>query len=234
MATGLSDASKAGIGVGVAFAVFVVCGILYLLYRRKRRARQLQPFNNDNAVDQLKPGSTEPQVTELRDDGKSLDPPPAYPYGKTAPQLATGSLPDSNLQNPSESESRDQPIFPSTDSSKGSNANFYPQSSKQHQHEISHPTQHNPNNTIPPLPHPPEIDGTSLHEAPASPPQPTDGVPSTKPSSYGTDPDHLSKLEQEERRLQDDIAQIERLEQLKAERDEVRRKIREMSQMQAI
>ena len=44
------------------------------------------------------------------------------------------------------------------------------------------------------------------------------------------DLDHLSKLEQEERQLQEDIAQIERLERLKVERDRVRQRIRDLSE----
>ncbi|KAL8877840.1 MAG: hypothetical protein Q9198_004223 [Flavoplaca austrocitrina] len=77
----------------------------------------------------------------------------------------------------------------------------------------------------------PEIDGSPIHEAPDSPRQYQGSVlgnvirnepysPPPKADGPGSvDVDHLSKLEQEERQLQEDIAQIERLERLKVERD---------------
>ena len=164
---GLSRASRAGIGSGVAVVAIIIGSLLYLFYRRRRRAPQTSPIKNDSAMEYIKSDTIQPQVAELEGGDRSADPPLS-----------------------------------------------------------------------------PEIDSRPIHEAPDSPRQHKgsaigDVIPekpySQPPSNDGPgfmDADRLSKLEQEERQLQEDIAQIERLERLKAERDRVRQSIRDLSQQQ--
>ncbi|KAL8634673.1 MAG: hypothetical protein Q9226_009455, partial [Calogaya cf. arnoldii] len=222
---GLSKASRAGIGVGIAVAVIVACGLLYMFYRR-RRARQTHSINDESAVDHREPGDVEPQVTETKEGGRPLDPPPAYPYEKATRNHNVAGTPGSAPDTPGNSWSQHQSYIPNVESSDRSNAGFYAQSLKR---ERSHQPQHEPD--IISYHNRPEIDGNPLHEAPESSKKykelGIDDINSSKPSSQSpvneapdyVDLDHLSKLEQEERQLQEDIAQIERLERLKVERD---------------
>ncbi|KAL8779154.1 MAG: hypothetical protein Q9213_007080 [Squamulea squamosa] len=162
-------------------------------------------------------------------DGRPLDLPPAYyPYGKTASRLEPEGSPGPISDSPSNIKNQNESQSASADTSRGSTADFYAQSSKHERHDpdiISYLDR-------------PEIDGSPLVEAPESPEQPgasklnvsTRSKRSPQVSDKDMDLDHLSKLEQEERRLQEDIAQIERLERLKAERDKVQQRITELSQ----
>lgn len=220
--------------------MIVVCSILYF-YRRKRQSRQTQPIYDDGIVDQLKPGTMDPQVMKLDEEGKTLDPPPAYPYDKTASNPSIERIPSSNNDTPSDSTRQDQAPFYSREFSEGSDVDFYAHSTKHHQRERSHLSPDDPD--IISYHDRPEIDGTPLHEVPEPSKQLTDStaheLASSKPLTQAlvndgrpghVDLDHLSKLEQEERQLQEDIAQIERLERLKAEREKVRQRIRELNQ----
>ncbi|KAI4255089.1 MAG: hypothetical protein L6R42_006913, partial [Xanthoria sp. 1 TBL-2021] len=221
-----SSGSKAGIGAGVAVAVLVACGILYLFYRRRRRAQQTQPTGDDGAVDHPTTGVVQPQGTELKEGGKSPDPPPAYPYEKATPILYVAGAPGSTPDTPGNGRSQDQSQLSNMESSRSSNAGFYAQSIKR---ERSYQTQQDPDMIS--YHNRPEIDGNPLHEAPGSSKQHKElasgDITTSKQSSQSpvneepsyVDLDHLSKLEQEERQLQEDIAQIERLERLKLERD---------------
>ncbi|KAL9624480.1 MAG: hypothetical protein Q9204_007872, partial [Flavoplaca sp. TL-2023a] len=213
---GLSKASKAGIGIGVAITIIVACGVFYWLYKR-RQARRTHPIHDDSADDYHEPD---------KEAAKHLDAPPAYPYEKAT-----------NFQGGSGSNSsQGRSYLSKTQSSEDSGAGFYARSSKQ---ERSHEIQQD--SDIISYHNRPEIDGIPLHEAPESSKQYDEktigDITGSKPSSPSliqggpgyVDYDHLSKLEQEERQLQEDIAQIERLERLKVERDRVRKRIREMS-----
>ncbi|KAL8691691.1 MAG: hypothetical protein Q9218_003147 [Villophora microphyllina] len=214
-----SDASKAGIAVGVIIAVIIVCSILYLFYRRRRRARQTQPIGGDGAVDRLGSGTT-----ELKDNDKSLDPPPAYPYEKIAPELDIEGIPGSGLDTSGSSRGLDlsQPL---------STPSKYERPDLS-QHGLDVITHHGRA----------EIDSSPLYKTPASHKR-LEGLTTCETSvisassqaqvdngSGYVDPDHLSKLEQEEQQLQEEIAQIERLERLKVERDRVRQRIRDLSE----
>ncbi|KAL8772428.1 MAG: hypothetical protein Q9209_002379 [Squamulea sp. 1 TL-2023] len=92
------------------------------------------------------------------------------------------------------------------------------------------------------FPNRPEIDGNPLHEAPNLPKSlaelPAKSIakgrspwqsPINRLRSY-RGKEHLSKLEQKERQLQEEIARLEELGRLKTEREEVRQKINELSQ----
>lgn len=213
---GLSKASTAGIGIGVAIAIIVACRVFYWLFKR-RQARRTHPIHDDSAEDHHEPD---------KEGATHLDAPPAYPYEKaTNVQGASGS-----------NSSQGRSYLSKTQPSEDSGAGFYARSSRQDRsHEIQQDSDiisyHNH----------PEIDGIPLHEAPESSKQYDDKTinnnSGSKPSSPSViqgeprymDYDHLSKLEQEERQLQEDIAQIERLERLKVERDRVRQRIRDLS-----
>ncbi|KAL8648942.1 MAG: hypothetical protein Q9226_005781 [Calogaya cf. arnoldii] len=233
----LSGASKAGISVGVAFAVIVACGILYLLYWRIWRASQNQALNDNSAMGNHKPSTMEPRVAEPKEGGKPLDSPPAYPYELATPIHKVAGTLGSTSDTPGNNRSECQPHIPNMESSDSSNAGFYAQSFKR---DKSHQSQQDPDMIS--YHNRPEIDGKPLHEAPESSEQhkesTVDDITTSKPSSQPpvnegpdyVDLDHLSKLEQEERLLQEDIAQIERLERLKVERDRVRQRIRDLSE----
>ncbi|KAL8755387.1 MAG: hypothetical protein Q9199_003680 [Rusavskia elegans] len=232
-----SSGTKAGIGVGVAVAVLVACCILYLLYRRRRRAQQTQATGDDGAVEHPTTGVVQPQGMELKEGGKSPDPPPAYPYEKATPILNVAGTPGSTPDTPGNGRSQDQSQLSNMESSRSSKAGFYAQSIKR---ERSYQTQQDPDMIS--YHNRPEIDGNPLHEAPGSSKQHKElasgDITTSKPSSQSpvneepshVDLDHLSKLEQEERQLQEDITQIERLERLKLERDRVRQRIRDLSE----
>ncbi|KAL8967529.1 MAG: hypothetical protein Q9197_005381 [Variospora fuerteventurae] len=195
---GLSNASKAGIGVGVVLGTAITCGICFLLFKRRRRQRQQQR-----------------QDPEPEKEGNALEPPPAYPYGKTAQELDAQGVAGSTFSNP--------------------------------QHARSQVTEHelegNPDRNDQ------EIDSNPLYEAPFNVPEASiielgtsistgDGGPSVPPAPLGRGRSHksdtydLSKLEQEERQLQEEIVRLEKLERLKSERDQVRQKIRNLHQQQ--
>ncbi|KAI4208767.1 MAG: hypothetical protein LQ349_009650, partial [Xanthoria aureola] len=226
IAGGLSSGGKAGIGVGVAAVVLSACGILYLIYRRRRRGQQTQPTEDEGAVDEPRAGAVGPQETELKEGGKSLDPPPAYPYEKMTPTLSAASTPGMTLDALGNSRSHDQSQLSNMESSESSNTGFYAPSVKR---ERSYQVQEDPDMIS--YHNRPEIDGNPLHEAPGTSKHlkelASGDIATSKPSSQSpinekpsyVDLDHLSKLEQEERQLQGDIAQIERLERLKLERD---------------
>ncbi|KAI4226362.1 MAG: hypothetical protein L6R36_003220 [Xanthoria steineri] len=174
---------------------------------------------------------------ELKEKGISPDLPPAYRYGKVPLMLnaanTLGTTPDT-LGN---GRSHDQSQLSNIESSERSNGGFYAPSAKR---ERSYQTQEDPDIIF--YQDRPEIDGNPLHEAPGSSKHHKElasgEITTSKPSSESptnekpshVDLDHLSKLEQEERKLQGDIAQIERLERLKLERDRVRQRIRELNE----
>lgn len=188
-------------------------------------------------MDQPRAGAVGPQETELKEGGKSLDPPPAYPYEKMTPTLSAASTPGMTLDALGNSRSHDQSQLSNMESSESLNTGFYAplvkcERSDQMQEDPDMISYHNR----------PEIDGNPLHEAPGTSnhhkelasgdiatSKPFSQSPINEKPSY-VDLDHLSKLEQEERQLQGDIAQIERLERLKLERDRVRQRIRELNE----
>ena len=212
---GLSKASKAGIGIGAAIAIIVACGVFYWLYKR-RQARRTHPIHDD---------STEDHHKLDKEGAKHLDAPPAYPYEKATANHNVHGASGSNI-------SQGRSYMSKIQSSDDSDAGFYARSSKQ---ERSHQIQQD--SDIISYHNRPEIDDIPLHEAPESSKQYDEktvgDITGSKPSSPSLiqgepgymDYDHLSKLEQEERQLQEDITQIERLERLKVERDRVRQRI---------
>ena len=213
--------------------MITLCGVLYLLYRRRRRARLIQ---HANAADHHEPDSVESQVMDMKDEGESLDPPPTYPYEKATSHQNIAGTPGSTPDTPSISRSHDQSHLSNIEPPDNSNAGFYGQSSKQ---EWSGQISQDPNTIS--FHNRPEIDSIPLHEAPESSKQNDQSAigelsasnPSSQSRIYEPGPvgfDHLSKLEQEERQLSEDILQIERLERLKLERDRVRYKIRDLSE----
>ncbi|KAL8977768.1 MAG: hypothetical protein Q9205_006501 [Flavoplaca limonia] len=237
VARGLSDASKAGIGIGAAVAAVIVGSLLYMLFRRRRRARQTSLINEDGVLKNIESDAVQPPVTESKQDDRRPDPPPTYPYDKPALSFDVGISPDATsdaLRGP-----RNNSQVPPTDTevSNMTVAGSYAPSS---QHKRS--TQPPETLGFPSYHDRPEIDGSPIHEAPDSPRQYQGSVlgdvirsepysPPPKADGPGSvDVDHLSKLEQEERQLQEDIAQIERLERLKVERDQVRQRIRDLTE----
>ncbi|KAL8998136.1 MAG: hypothetical protein Q9169_002757 [Polycauliona sp. 2 TL-2023] len=215
----LSTASKAGIGVGIPIAVVVACVVIFLLYRRLRAGRILPSEHG-----QLDPDNMEQHVMEPKEWNKPPDPPPSYPYDKATPSLDAVGIFGSNPDDRCNSRGQHQ--------CDGSGAGFYAQSSKQ---ERSHGPKHDPDG----ITHHgrPELDSIQLHEAPESSKNDkiigeltTATCSSQPPTTSSVDLDHLSKLEQEERQLQEDIEQIGRLERLKVGRDRIRQKIKDMSE----
>ncbi|KAL8650828.1 MAG: hypothetical protein Q9210_003597 [Variospora velana] len=197
---GLSTASKAGIGVGVVLGTAIICGICFLLFKRRRRQRQQQR-----------------QDPEPEKEGKALEPPPAYPYEKTAQELDAQGVAGPTLSTPRHSRSQGT------------------------EHELEGNPDRNGQ----------EIDSNPLHEAPINVPEapivelgtntttggggpPVPPAPLGRERSHKSDTDDLSKLEQEERQLQEEIARLEKLERLKSERDEVREKIKDLHQQQQL
>ncbi|KAL8920639.1 MAG: hypothetical protein Q9208_006121 [Pyrenodesmia sp. 3 TL-2023] len=164
---GLSTGSKAGIGVGVAVAVIIASSLLYLCYKRRRRARLNLAINDDSAVDHFESETMQPHMAELKGGAKLLDPPPAYPYDKVASRPYTGSIPGSTSGIPINSRHEDQSQLPNMESSEISIAGFYAQASKD---EISNQSQHDP--IISSFHKRPEIDGNPIYEAPDSPKRP--------------------------------------------------------------
>lgn len=94
-----------------------------------------------------------------------------------------------------------------------------------------------------------EIDSNPLYEVPINVPEASiielatstttgGGGPSVPPGPLGRGRSHksdtydLTKLEQEERQLQEEIVRLEKLERLKSERDQVRQKIKDLHQQQ--
>ncbi|KAL8893223.1 MAG: hypothetical protein Q9192_005478 [Flavoplaca navasiana] len=237
VATGLSGASKAGIGIGAAVAAVIVGSLLYLLFRRRRKARQTSPINDDSVLEHFESDAMQPPVTESKQDDRPPDPPPTYPYDKPAPRINVGVSPDATSDALRVPRNNSQVPPADTEVSNMTIAGFYAPSS-QHKESTQPPetldfTSYHDR---------PEIDGSPIHEAPDSP-RPYQGSvigdvicnepysPPPKADWPGSvDVDHLSKLEQEERQLQEDIAQIERLERLKVERDRVRRRIRDLTE----
>lgn len=109
----------------------------------------------------------QPHVAELKEGGKLLDPPPAYPYDKVAPRPHTGDMPGSTSGIPINSRNEDQSQLSNMESSEISIAGFYAQSSKD---ERSNQSQHDP--MINSYHKRPEIDGNPIYEAPDSPKRP--------------------------------------------------------------
>ena len=108
--------------------MITLCGVLYLLYRRRRRARLIQ---HANAADHHEPDSVESQVMDMKDEGESLDPPPTYPYEKATSHQNIAGTPGSTPDTPSISRSHDQSHLSNIEPPDNSNAGFYGQSSKQ-------------------------------------------------------------------------------------------------------
>ncbi|KAL9628958.1 MAG: hypothetical protein Q9204_005554 [Flavoplaca sp. TL-2023a] len=237
VARGLSDASKAGIGVGAAVAAVIVVSLLYTLFRRRRKARQTLLMNEDGVLENIESDTVQPPVTESKQDDRRPDPPPTYPYDKPAPRFDVEVSPDATSDAPRGPRNNSQVLPTDTEVSTMTVAGFYAPSA---QHKRS--TQPPETLDFPSYHDRPEIDGSPIHEAPDSPRQYQGSVlgdvirnesysPSPKANGPGSvDVDHLSKLEQEERQLQEDIAQIERLERLKVERDRVRQRIRDLTE----
>ncbi|KAL9016216.1 MAG: hypothetical protein Q9185_006416 [Variospora sp. 1 TL-2023] len=86
---GLSNASKAGIGVGVVLGTAITYGICFLLFKRRRRQRQQKR-----------------QDPEPEKEGNALEPPPAYPYGKTAQELDAQGVAGPTFSNPQHARSQ--------------------------------------------------------------------------------------------------------------------------------
>ncbi|KAI4124721.1 MAG: hypothetical protein LQ341_007044, partial [Variospora aurantia] len=197
---GLSTASKAGIGVGVVLGTAIICGICFLLFKRRRRQRQQKR-----------------QDPEPEKERNALEPPPAYPYGKRAQELDAQGVAGPTFSTPQNSRSQ----------------------------VTEHELEGNPDrNDL-------EIDSNPLYKAPINVPEASiielgtstttigDGGPSAPPGpllgrgrSHKSDTYDLSKLEQEERQLQEEIVRLEKLERLKSERDQVRQKIKDLHQQQ--
>ena len=193
-------------------------------------------IEHDNAADHQEPDKVESQAVNMNEEGKSPDPPPVYPYEKATSNQNIAGPPGSTPDTPSNSRSHDRSHLSNIEPPDNSNAGFYGQSSKQ---EWSGQISQDPNTIS--FHNRPEIDSIPLHEAPESSKQNDQSAigelsasnPSSQSRIYEPGPvgfDHLSKLEQEERQLSEDILQIERLERLKLERDRVRYKIRDLSE----
>ncbi len=188
-------------------------------------------------MDQPKADAVQPLETELQEGGKSLISLPAYPYDKVLPMLNAASTPGTTPNAVGNSRSHDQSQLSNMESSESSNKGFCAPLVKR---ERSYQMQEDPDMIS--YHNRPEIDGNPLHEAPGSSQYHKElasgDVTTSKPSSQSpidekpsyVDLDHLSKLEQEERQLLEDIAQIERLERLKLERDRIRQRIRDLNE----
>ncbi|KAL8836248.1 MAG: hypothetical protein Q9170_002992 [Blastenia crenularia] len=209
---GLSSSTKAII-VGVVVPVIIICCILLFLYVKRKRQRQAQPTNDGDDLQEHKSEATDLQAAEIKREANSFGPPPAYPYDKGPTNI--GHEGNSNPIPELEPEPSHQPTELDGVPLKGRE----------------------------------EIDSNPLHEAPASPHTPhelagpsTSGICSTKGISPTTplpkqstsvlhmNTEDVSTLEQEEQRLQEEIVRLEELARLKAERDGVRQKIRDLTQ----
>ncbi|KAL8986796.1 MAG: hypothetical protein Q9177_003942 [Variospora cf. flavescens] len=156
------------------------------------------------------------QDPEPEKERNALEPPPAYPYGKTAQELDAQGVAGPKFSTPQHSRSQ----------------------------VTEHELEGNPDRNDQ------EIDSNPLYEAPINVPEASiielgtststigGGGPSVPPGPLGRGRSHesdtydLSKLEQEERQLQEEIVRLEKLERLKSERDQVRRKIKDLHQQQ--
>ena len=188
-------------------------------------------------MDQPKADAVQPLETELQEGGKSLISLPAYPYDKVLPMLNAANTPGTTPDAVGNSRSHDQSQLSNMESSESSNTGFYAPSVKRGR---SNQTEEDPE--IISYHNRPEIDGIPLQAAPGSSKhhkelasgdittsRPSSQSPVDKKPSYVV-LDQLSKLEQEERQLLEDIAQIERLERLKLKRDNVRQRIRDLNE----
>ena len=243
---GLSGGTKAGIAVGVVFAVVIVCTILYLLFRRRRHQRQIPSTLADGSVD-VKPGATESQIAELRGEtnsdqiksfsssSRSEKHAPGHSFKGVPILMQEVSADEKPLELSDKSiASAETPELSNTVSLKKQKKT----SSLSKVYSPYRPPQEldtSSNN------HGHEIDSNPIFEAPKSPAPPTSATDEDadhqsslrslidRGRSY-THADELIRLEEEQRELDAEIARAERLENLKARRDGVRRKIVDLSQ----
>ncbi|KAL9608757.1 MAG: hypothetical protein Q9167_006429, partial [Letrouitia subvulpina] len=205
--TSLTAGAKAGIAIGAIFGCLIVCMLCVLIYRKRRQSTTPQKAPPDSTASELDPRLDQPAIGELSDKNRSsniaeLDHTSIYEAPNDTKMADREAAKLSSATTEGNPETQSSPLSP--------------RNTQDERYRLGR-------SLTMPMPLKPETEPVPKEKYPRSSLQ--DALAS---GSSDMDSVSLARLKEEEQRLEKEIATVERLANLRAQRDAVREQIRGM------